>query len=207
MSELYSIPYPSRIELTIKGSLFKVFVLKVETIGQVRNNISNFKSKYIKASHVCYAYRICNNNIDLFNSPIIDEFSTDAGEPSGTAGKPILNVLKHYKLINTILFVVRFFGGIKLGIPGLIKAYKNSSIKVLDDMKLNKWKLYKRIKIKYPYKVDKIIKNILFRYGSIIIKNEYLDNVVLIINIDIKNKQKVIQELKEKSNGTIQIIE
>ena len=82
-------------EFTIKGSLFKVYTFEVNNIIDVKEKKSQLENKFPDASHICYAYRICNaNNLDLFYNPEIIEFSTDAGEPSGTAGKPILNTLK-----------------------------------------------------------------------------------------------------------------
>ena len=112
MVELNTILIKAEFDVTIKGSMFKSILLNIDSLENIRNLINKYKIKYNKASHVCYAYRICDN-YDLFSNPVIAEYSTDAGEPSGTAGKPILNVLKSYNMINSVLIVVRYFGGTK----------------------------------------------------------------------------------------------
>ena len=82
-------------EFKVKGSLFKAYTFEVNHIIDIKERISQLENKFSDASHICYAYRICNtDNLDLFYNPEIIEFSTDAGEPSGTAGKAILNTLK-----------------------------------------------------------------------------------------------------------------
>lgn len=90
------------------------------------------KSKYPSARHICWAYRV------YVNDKIIEN-SSDAGEPSGSAGLPILNVIKRYNIVNCGIFVVRFFGGVKLGKPGLINAYKTAAELVIAESALFKW--------------------------------------------------------------------
>ena len=82
-------------EFKVKGSLFKAYTYEANNITDIKEKIGQLDNKFSDASHICYAYRICNvDNLALFYNPEIIEFSTDAGEPSGTAGKPILNTLK-----------------------------------------------------------------------------------------------------------------
>mgnify|MGYP001502616425 CR=1 FL=1 len=103
-------------EFKIKGSLFKAYSFKVNDIISIKDKLSILNDNFLNASHICYAYRICNiNNLDLFNNPEIIEFYADDGEPSGTAGKPILNVLKKNKIINNVIFVIRYFGRFAAG--------------------------------------------------------------------------------------------
>ena len=99
----------------INKSKFINFLIKVDDIKSVNNELDKIKSKYKDATHICYAY-------------ILDgiEKATDDGEPSGTAGKPILEILKKNDLNHVLAVVVRYFGGIKLGAGGLVRAYANS---------------------------------------------------------------------------------
>ena len=206
MAELNTISIKAEYDVSIKGSMFKSIVVGTDSPKHIKKIINKYKIKYNKASHVCYAYRICDN-YDLFNNPIIVEYSTDAGEPSGTAGKPILNVLKSCNVINSILIVVRYFGGTKLGISGLIDAYKKASIGVLDNAVFKKWKIYEKIKIVYSYKIQKIINKQLLDFDCIDIVSEYDENITTSFKIEIKNKKDMLNIFNEKSNGTILIVE
>ena len=133
-------------EFKIKGSLFKACTFSVDNIDSIKSRVSELENKFSNASHICYAYRICNiNNLDLFYNPEIVEFCNDDGEPSGTAGKPILNILKKNEIINRVIFVIRYFGGTKLGIPGLIESYKHAAELVIKDTTPKKWVFYFKI--------------------------------------------------------------
>ena len=206
MAELNTISIKAEYDVSIKGSMFKSIVVGTDSPKHIKKIINKYKIKYNKASHVCYAYRICDN-YDLFNNPIIVEYSTDAGEPSGTAGKPILNVLKSCNVINSVLIVVRYFGGTKLGISGLIEAYKRASIGVLDNAVFKKWKMYEKIKIVYSYKIQKIINKQLLDFDCIDIVSEYNENITTSFKIEIKSKKDMLNVFNEKSSGTILIVE
>ena len=206
MAELNTISIKAEYDVSIKGSMFKSIVVGTDSPRHIKKIINKYKIKYNKASHVCYAYRICDN-YDLFNNPIIAEYSTDAGEPSGTAGKPILNVLKSCNVINSVLIVVRYFGGTKLGISGLIEAYKRASIGVLDNAVFKKWKIYEKIKIVYAYKIQKIINKQLLDFDCRDIVSKYDENITTSFKVEIKNKKDMLNVFNEKSNGTILIVE
>ena len=106
-------------EYSEKRSKFLAFAFHVENTEEVKQLVQQYEKEYYDARHVCYAYVIGH---------LHDQFrAVDNGEPSGTAGKPILGQLTKYNLTNTLVIVVRYFGGIKLGIPGLIRAYKTST--------------------------------------------------------------------------------
>ena len=105
---------------TEKGSKFYAYVIPMQTLAQLEFRLSQLKSEYSKARHFCYAYRIVVNGVAA-------EFSSDAGEPSGSAGQPILNALKSAGVYDAGVIVVRIYGGSKLGIPGLIHAYRTST--------------------------------------------------------------------------------
>ena len=103
------------IELIEKKSKFYGFTFKVETAQEVENIIKDLKKEHKKCTHICYAYSI-------FSSVVLAK-AVDDGEPSGTAGRPILNVIEKKNLKNILVVVVRYFGGIKLGAGGLVRAY------------------------------------------------------------------------------------
>jgi len=193
-------------EIKIKGSLFKILSYETENLKNIKKILSKLEKNYSDSSHICYSYRICNiKQLDLFYNPEIIEFSTDDGEPPGTAGKPILNILKKYNIINRTIFVIRYFGGIKLGIPGLIDAYKKSAELILKNLPKNKWILYKELKFEIDYNYLKVIKKIAQKYNGDIKKSEFSDNIKLKINFPLKNLEIIKNEVKEKGNGRIKL--
>ena len=195
-------------EIKIKGSLFKTSTFEANNLIEIKKILSLLENKFSDASHICYGYRICDyTQLDLFYNPTIIEFSTDDGEPSGTAGKSILNILKQKNIINRIIFVVRYFGGTKLGIPGLIEAYKSSSELVLENVQYKKWLLLKKINLELDYSYHKIIKNIIHKHEGRVLDSIFSGNISLKITIPYKNFDKFKENIIEKSKGTIKVIE
>ncbi len=107
------------------GSRFISFAFPVETEDEVKSIVTDLKKKYHDARHHCYAYRLGH---------LGDKFrANDDGEPSSSAGRPILGQIDSRGLSDVLVVVVRYFGGIKLGIPGLIRAYRTSAAEALDN--------------------------------------------------------------------------
>lgn len=127
--------------LIIKNSRFITIIYNINDINDIDKYLKLVKDKYKDATHYCYAY-ILPNNIKC----------NDDGEPSGTAGKPILDVLTKHNLNFVLAIVVRYFGGIKLGAGGLIRAYSKCISTCLNNTKLTKLTLGKNIDIYFTYK-------------------------------------------------------
>ena len=127
--------------LIIKNSRFITIIYNINDINDIDKYLKLVKDKYKDATHYCYAY-ILPNNIKC----------SDDGEPSGTAGKPILDVLTKHNLNFVLAIVVRYFGGIKLGAGGLIRAYSKCISTCLNDTELTKLILGKNIDIYFTYK-------------------------------------------------------
>lgn len=102
------------------GSKFFAYAFPVHSKSEVEDKLHQLKQVHPRARHFCYAYR-------LLGKEEITEYGSDAGEPSGSAGAPILNAMRSGGLVNSAVVVVRYFGGTKLGIPGLIHAYRESA--------------------------------------------------------------------------------
>lgn len=111
--------------MEIKKSKFIGFVYKVDNVADIKKILEELKKEHKKSTHICYAYKIVGENYA--------EKAFDDGEPSGTAGKPILNVINKKRLFNIMVVVVRYFGGIKLGAGGLLRAYSKTASEVLKD--------------------------------------------------------------------------
>ncbi|MBO7301263.1 MAG: YigZ family protein [Bacteroidaceae bacterium] len=109
---------------TEKRSKFLAFAIPVTTLDEVKEQLEYYQKKYFDARHVCYAYRLGERGEQ--------ERANDNGEPSGTAGKPILGQIHSKELTNILVIVVRYFGGVKLGTSGLIVAYRAAACEALE---------------------------------------------------------------------------
>ena len=128
---------------TEKRSKFLAFAIPVLTLDDVKREVEAYQKKYYDARHVCYAYRLGERR-ELFRA-------NDNGEPSGTAGKPILGQIDSRELTNILVIVVRYFGGIKLGTSGLIVAYKAAAAEALDATEHIEKTINEEITLKFSY--------------------------------------------------------
>lgn len=158
-------------ELEIKNSKFIALLIKIDN-SDITDILNNIKKSYPKATHYCYAY--------IYNDI---EKSSDDGEPGGTAGLPILNVIKKENLNNILVVVVRYFGGIKLGAGGLVRAYTKSVTEALKSTNLVELIKGLKIELEFNYNDEKQI-NYILNNSKIIDKtyNETIKYIVLIEN-------------------------
>ena len=126
-----------------KGSKFIASAFTVTSEDEVKKALAEVKKKYYDARHHCYAYMIGPEK-DCFRS-------SDDGEPSGTAGKPILNQILSKDVTNVCVIVVRYFGGIKLGVSGLINAYKTAAREALDNAVIVEKTVNEVYSLEFPY--------------------------------------------------------
>ena len=136
---------PIQAEFKDKGSRFLAFAYPVQTVEQVKKYVDDLRQEHHKARHLCYAYRF---GVDG------NQFrANDDGEPSGSAGRPILGQIDSFELTDVLVVVVRYFGGTLLGVPGLIHAYKTSTQMALENAQIIERNIEKtvRIRCEYPY--------------------------------------------------------
>ena len=165
------------------NSKFYTITYSVISSNDVKDNLNILKKKYPDASHICYAYRLFNG-FTILNDVNVSNFSSDAGEPGGSAGRPILNILKKYNIINTAIYVIRYFGGKKLGIPGLIKAYSNSAELIIDNNKLKPWYPLVNIELNYNYNFDGFVKKTIKFFSAKIRKQKFNQTIFISIQIN-----------------------
>jgi len=168
---MYTINNNSKYELIIKNSRFITLLYKVKNINNIKDILNIIKLEYPEATHYCYAYII--NNIKK---------SSDDGEPSGTAGIPILKVLESNNLTNILAITIRYFGGIKLGANGLIRAYTKSVANAIKENTLKE--LTKGINIDITFNYNQV-KEIDYLLKDIKINNKTFENNIT-YNIDIE---------------------
>ena len=133
-----------------KGSRFYAFLHPINRLDIHKNLIQRYKEENPNACHVCSAYR-------LYLNGWIDEYAADDGEPNGSAGLPILNILKRNSLVNVGIYVLRIYGGVNLGIPGLINAYGQAATNAINDALFFDWTPMEKIHIQYVYELDKVV--------------------------------------------------
>lgn len=126
-----------------KSSKFLAFAYPVQSEEEIREIVDTLKKRYYDATHHCYAWRLGAHG-DSFRS-------NDDGEPSGTAGKPILGQLLSHGITYCLIVVVRYFGGTKLGVSGLIAAYKESACAVIEAGKITERTVDKSVTVHFPY--------------------------------------------------------
>ena len=138
-----TITAPSEGLFKEKGSKFIGLAFPVETEEQVREILQRIKQQYYDARHHCYAFMLGARH-DRFRS-------SDAGEPAHTAGTPILGQIRSRNLTNILVMVIRYFGGTKLGVPGLIAAYKAAAADALDNAQVIEQEEKLQLEIRFPY--------------------------------------------------------
>ena len=148
-----------------KGSRFIGYCYIVKTEQEVKKKIEIIKKKEKSANHYCFAYLL---NYDKS----ICKFSDD-GEPSYTAGKPILGQIKSHELTNILIIVVRYFGGTKLGIPGLIRSYKNTTINAINNTEIVTKNIQEEYELFFKYSYLKGVMKQIKKWELVILENNF----------------------------------
>lgn len=179
-----------------KRSKFLAFAIPLKTVDEVKNYVTEYRKKYYDARHACYAYMLGPERTDYR--------ANDNGEPSGTAGKPILGQINSYELTNILVVVIRYFGGIKLGTGGLIAAYRQATIEALQNATIIEKTVDEDISFSYEFPfmndVIKVVKDI----NPQIISQSYDTNCTMILRI----RKGLMQQLNDRLSKieTLQII-
>jgi uncharacterized YigZ family protein len=199
LSHYYTVKGYGEHEISIQKSRFICYLTRAETEEEAQAFIQEIKKKHWDAAHNCSAYLIGEqDHIQKAN---------DDGEPSGTAGVPILEVLKKRQLKDTVAVVTRYFGGIKLGAGGLIRAYGSSVSEALNEIGIVERKLTRVMHTKIDYtwlgKVENELRNSRFQLKEI----HYLDTVEVETYTDEGQKEAFTEWMTELTNGQGEIRE
>jgi uncharacterized YigZ family protein len=173
---MYCVESTHRVEEIIKKSRFIGIIAPYSNEKELIEVLSRLRADYPTASHIAFAYRL--------NSPkgIVSRFF-DAGEPSGTAGKPIFQHLEGKGLINVLLAVVRYFGGIKLGAGGLTRAYGGTAKKVIDGSSIVPYVEYRNIALQIEYNQLQPLGYQLKQLKGEIVKQTFSDKVEVVVRL------------------------
>ena len=179
-------------QIVEKKSKFIANIYYVQSQEEVENILKEIRKKYYDARHNCYAYSILTNN------GIVNKMSDD-GEPSGTAGAPMLNIITKNELTNILVVVTRYFGGILLGIGGLVKAYSEATIQALEKATIVNEEIGYEVEITVLYNEWEKVKYYLEKSNILIIDVKYNEKIVSKIEVTEKEKNKIKELIDECS--------
>ena len=171
---------------TEKRSKFLAFALPVETVDEVKRYVAEYQKRYYDARHACYAYMLGAERTDFR--------ANDNGEPSGTAGKPILGQINSYGLTNILIIVLRYCGGIKLGTSGLIVAYRQAAIEALENATIIEKTVDDDITFSYEFPMMNSVMKIVKDMNPQIISQGYDTDCIMTLRI----RRGLMPQLRER---------
>lgn len=159
----------------IKKSKFLTFLHPILNIEQAKQILEQYKKEYGDATHICYAYILDENTFKYY----------DDGEPTSSAGIPIYQALKNNNIIYTLAIVIRYFGGTKLGVGGLTRAYSGGVLELVSDpCNIQDYKKYEEYLVEVPYSLFDSLLYHVNNKGIAINDKQFLDNVFISLNLD-----------------------
>ncbi len=196
MKEIKTITNKSEFQFKEKGSLFIGQIFPIDNATEAESFLEETKKKHYSASHNCYAYKFIDKESFKYS---------DDGEPNGTAGIRILNAITHFSLSNILIISTRYFGGTKLGVGPLGKAYYNSAIGAIETSKIVTKENYSKILISFGYNFISDVHHFINNYKVKNIKNLFNENpeIECLIKPDLVKKLK--EDLTAVSKGKIAI--
>lgn len=191
MTDTYqTIAQPATAELRIKGSRFIAYAQMADTENRVYEFLEQVQKEHPKASHHCYAYRLGTDKQHNYRS-------NDDGEPSGTAGRPILGQIDSKNLSNIMVIVVRYFGGTKLGVSGLISAYKSAARAALDAAEIVTKEVLSVFTISFNYRCMNEVMSVLKRQPAHVLHQEFHNHCTIHLSIARRLSAELTQQLSE----------
>ncbi|HKM93891.1 MAG TPA: YigZ family protein [Prolixibacteraceae bacterium] len=194
-----TIDLPSEGIFKDKGSKFLAFAYPLTDESKVKNIVQNLKKEHHSARHHCFAFKIGNQGEQYR--------ANDDGEPSGTAGRPILGQLNSYNLTNILVVVVRYFGGTLLGVGGLINAYKNATIEALENASIVEKIIETHYQLRFDYPLQNTVMKVLKDFNTDITNSQFEMDCRLSIAVRLSNEEAVINILNKIDGLSLSKIE
>jgi uncharacterized YigZ family protein len=185
----------ARFEQEIERSRFIGIAAPVSSLEEVEAELERIREEFPDATHHTWAYLLG----DPQGSPKM-RFDDD-GEPSGTAGRPILNVLQRRRVGDALLVVVRYFGGVKLGAGGLVRAYSGTASQLLDRVELAAASPRFPLSIRLDYGDERNARRILGRLGIAVVSADYSREVTLAVRVSEDERKAALEEISELTGG------
>ena len=174
---------------TEKRSKFLAFAHPVETIDEIKDLLTDYKKKYYDARHVCYAYMLGPERTDFRVN--------DDGEPSSTAGKPILGQINSRELTNLLVVVISYIGGVKLGTSGLIVAYREAAAEALSAATVIEKTIEETVTFTFPYVMMNSVMRVVKELNPRIVEQKYDETCIITLAI----KRSMAPMLEERLNN------
>lgn len=172
-----------------KGSKFLAYAWPANTLAQIKAQLESIAEQHPKSRHVCYAYRIGTDGNNFR--------ANDDGEPSGSAGKPILGQLDAFEITNCAVAVVRYFGGVKLGVPGLINAYRTAAAEAIKDNQIVEHELTASYYLKFDYNSISDVERIIRQTGAEVLQREYGDRLIFTAEVKLREARAFAEAFTE----------
>ncbi|HZK75326.1 MAG TPA: YigZ family protein [Candidatus Kapabacteria bacterium] len=182
-------------DLKVRGSRFIADIIPATTKDEVEGALLNVRKEFHDATHHCFAYRL--------GADALLVRAADDGEPTGTAGKPILLVLTARKLTNVLLVVTRYFGGTKLGTGGLARAYAEAAQQVVSMSKVVRVYLTSSVSLEVHYEDVPRMERLVHAFGGLIEESTYLSSVTLRVAIRNSKLQEFLRAVTETFQGRV----
>lgn len=176
MEDTYkTIAQPSEALFKEKMSRFIAFAIPVRTVEELKVHLDRLQKEYYDARHICYAYMLGHARTEFR--------ANDNGEPSGTAGKPILGQINSFGLTDILVVVVRYFGGIKLGTGGLIVAYREAAMMALQESEIIEKTVDDEVTVRFEYPFMNDVMRVVKEEGSEIVRQSYDMDCEMVLRI------------------------
>ena len=177
-----------------KGSKFLSFAFPVKNVDEINQILAQYRKQYYDARHICYAYMLGNAKNEWR--------ANDDGEPSGTAGRPILGQINSFELTNVLVIVVRYFGGILLGTGGLITAYKEASMDALEQANIVEQTIDEVFTVGFDYLLMNEVMRVIKEINPLVLDHSF-DNMC---SMKLSIRQSDAEKLKSKLGNIIGVI-
>lgn len=196
MEEFKTIFQDVKFEIEEKKSKFIAHIFYINSEKEAQQKIKDIRKKYFNARHNCYAYRVIEEDG-------VKEKQSDDGEPGGTAGAPMLNILHKNSLFNVLVVVTRYFGGTLLGTGGLIRAYSEATLGAIEEAGIVVKKIGYELAVTIEYKELEKLKYYCNKNKISIVKIRYETNITCILEVTEEEKEKLI----DKKTKEVEILE
>ncbi|RKZ32483.1 hypothetical protein DRQ33_05825 [bacterium] len=185
MSKQYTVNRAGNSVVEVGGSKFFGFAFPVGNRDEIDEKISRLRDDFSDCTHLIYAFRLGENGAE--------EYYTDAGEPAGTAGAPVIKILRTKNITDILVAIIRYFGGKKLGTGGLVRAYSETAKKAIENAKLITYIRMSKIRMKIPYGAVSQIAVFIDSIGGIMVRQNFEQEITLVAKVP----QTKLNELKE----------
>ncbi len=169
------------------GSKFLAFAYPVDSEAEIKEKIEHLRKKYFDATHHCFAW-ILGPDKDRFRA-------VDDGEPNHSAGDPILGQIRSKNLTNVLVVVVRYYGGVKLGVGGLIQAYKLAAEEALSNSQIIEREVTEKFLIRYPYDETPEVMKLIKDFDVKILNQSFAEDCLLEVQVKLKEKDEFMNKI------------